>query len=146
MSRCVVCNSKITKREYFCEKCLKKEIGSSSRRRLLGAVAGLAALPFGTVHWGNSGSDGDKVEWVIDRTISILKDNPQYDDEAVMESLAREIGLESNASRREALRRIRDTKIGPLWAPWDIVLQFGMPVSLIAVLLGLVTVVLRSLG
>jgi predicted nucleic acid-binding Zn ribbon protein len=144
MSKCIVCNKRISKGDYFCDECLKEEIGEPPKQRMFGLLSWLVHLPFqvqvirfGT-HWT---SDEERLQWTAQRVDRITDRWPQIPTEQVVDRICMRAGLEGPMARTQvltALQSIKEKKNSPLWAPWDIVFQPGIQILIIAVgLLGL---------
>lgn len=144
--RCVACNRRISKRSYFCEECLREEIGEPPKRTVPGLLSQLVLLPFRMI--SPVRDRDDRLRWAVQRMKAITKRYPRLPSDrisSINDTVCAHVGLNDDADRRYVLsevRRIKLNKNGPVWAPWDIVLQPGGSFLLITIgILGLILLV-----
>jgi len=136
MSRWIVCNKRIPKGRYFCDECLKEEVGEPPKQGKLGLLSWLVFLPFQAVnfstHWT---SDREKRQWAVRKADKITTRFPHIPIDRVVDRVCMRVGLTDEAARDQVLSELQSIKAkknSPLWAPWDVVFQPGIQVLIVA--------------
>jgi hypothetical protein len=132
MSRCIVCNKQISDGAYFCNECLRKEVGEPPKQGGLGLLSWLIFSPFRASNFASSWiGDDEKLQWVVEAVDLVTTRFPVVPTEAAVDLFCTSVGLEGEAVREQALLELeifKAEKNAPLWAPWDIVFQPGIQV------------------
>ncbi len=150
MSRCIVCNKQISKKAYFCEECLKEQVGEPPKSTRTHLLSWLLLLPFSVIvkdfftPW--TGKDEEPHKWVARKAHVLTTTFPQITPAQAINGICSIAGFSSTRIRERSLQafreiefeRISTTKKGIERAPWDVVFQPSIQILIIAVgLLGL---------
>ena len=154
MSRCIACNKPIQNKTYFCEDCLREQIGDPPRRRGPSLLSWLVLLPFHTFNFfvPLTQQSSEAHEWVAERAHLITTLRPQFTPPEAIDLVCQLAGFNSETLREQSLRVYRQiefnqisvTKRGIERAPWDIVLQPGLQaLMLVVAMLSLLVLIIR---
>lgn len=134
MARCVVCNQKVGAGKYFCDDCLEREVGKPPRRGR-NLFSWLVFSPFQARNIPSSPwrDIGEALDWVVDSVPKVVKEFGVSVERAT-DGLCELAGVDKQRFRTKILDRLQESKNskgGPLWAPWDLIMQ---PVSMLLLL------------
>lgn len=137
MTKCVVCNRELKQGQYFCEDCLEKEIGplpGRKKRRL----SWLVFSPFQTTYTPPPYDINDILNWAV-KIVPKMVERFGLSVHDAAAAYCNFYKLDKKYIQQILIRLLarKDDRDGPLWAPWDFILQ---PVTLL-LLLSLLTVV-----
>jgi hypothetical protein len=146
MSRCIVCNKRVAEGNYFCHKCLKEQVGEPPKRSRF-SIWSLFS-PFSAAQFTIPGDNDQEISrWLVQEAYRLTEHHPTMSPEAAIITLCENKGIDSETIHQTALAeltRLIALKKGPEWAPWDIILQPG--IQLLVLALGALGLILLLLG
>lgn len=126
MSKCIVCNKSIKKGGYFCEDCLKEEVGPLPNRLDHWRTIILSLSPFSAsnylLHW----TADERLRWAVNVSDRITTTYPQLSETTVVDNVCRYANLNTELNQQSvlnALKEIRNNRRGPKWSPADVIFQ-----------------------